>query len=107
MFDACFERVVLLLAGSSLEARASELLNPAGTTQFAAEGLITGVVASRRARGDRIELWLGGQKKRETPPGDWVDKVKEALSVELEMPDVSSLSLPLLSNRELTSRCSS
>jgi len=56
-----------------------------------------GVVASRRARGDRIELWIGGKAKREPTPGDWIDRLKEVLADQLEMPEVSlrfSLSFP-------------
>lgn len=48
-----------------------------------------GVVASRRARGDRIELWVGGKAKKEPTPGDWIDRLKEVLADQLEMPEVS------------------
>lgn len=55
-----------------------------------------GVVASRRARGDRIELWIGGKAKREPTPGDWIDRLKEVLADQLEMPEVSFLLFPQL-----------
>lgn len=50
-----------------------------------------GVVASRRARGDRIELWVGGKAKREPTPGDWIDRLKEVLADQVEMPEVRRL----------------
>jgi hypothetical protein len=59
--------------------------------------MIMGVVASRRARGDRIELWVGGKAKKEPTPGDWIDRLKEVLADQLEMPEVSFYNLPLLS----------
>jgi hypothetical protein len=58
--------------------------------------MIMGVVASRRARGDRIELWVGGKAKKEPTPGDWIDRLKEVLADQLEMPEVSFYNLPLL-----------
>lgn len=57
-----------------------------------------GVVASRRARGDRIELWIGGKAKREPTPGDWIDRLKEVLADQLEMPEVSQHAVLLLSD---------
>lgn len=88
VFDRVYESIVLLLAGASLESSAAERLNPSGTPASKPEGIVTGVVASRRARGDRIELWLGGKDERTPAPTEWVDKIKEVLSIELEMPDV-------------------
>lgn len=88
IFDLVYESLVLLLAGSSLEAGASERLNPAGTDPKKPEGIVTGVVASRRARGDRIELWLGGREERTPPPNEWIEQLKDALGDELDMPDV-------------------
>lgn len=64
LFDSTFERIVLLLAGSALEAATTDILNGPAEVGAAKEGLVIGVVASRRARGDRIELWLGGKEKR-------------------------------------------
>lgn len=83
-FDACYERLILLLAGSSLESGAAELLKEGGV-----EGFVTGVVASRRPRGDRIELWLGG-KDNTAPPQPWVEALKEVLGNELEMPELKA-----------------
>ncbi|KAM0752736.1 translation initiation factor eIF4e [Meredithblackwellia eburnea MCA 4105] len=93
--DSIYERLVLLLAGSALESGVSDLLkaqpnpnpNPKGAGK---EGLIMGVVASRRARGDRIELWLGGREKKEPTPMEWVDRLKECLSEELGMPELKT-----------------
>lgn len=82
-FDLTFERLILLLAGSALESTASTLLN-----NPSAEGYITGVVASRRPRGDRIELWLGGKDMNGPPGQEWLEKLKEALAEELEMPEL-------------------
>ncbi|GAA5923882.1 hypothetical protein JCM1841_001423 [Sporobolomyces salmonicolor] len=97
LFDMIYERLILLLAGSALELGTSDLLQTEGpapgskrppTPGPPQEGLIMGVVASRRARGDRIELWLGGRQKREPAPGDWIDRLKEVLAAELEMPEL-------------------
>ncbi|GAA5940805.1 eukaryotic translation initiation factor 4E [Sporobolomyces koalae] len=97
LFDPIYERLVLLLAGSSLELATSDLLTNEGPSPVSKrpptpgppqEGLIMGVVASRRARGDRIELWVGGKEKREPTPGDWIDRLKEVLAEQLEMPEL-------------------
>ncbi|KWU46970.1 translation initiation factor eIF4e [Rhodotorula sp. JG-1b] len=110
LFDSIYERLILLLAGSALELSASELLHSEGgpnaadgkkrgnnATAAAAgnnnngpvvEGMVNGVVASRRARGDRIEVWLGGKKRKEPAPGPWIDALKEVLSEELGLPEV-------------------
>lgn len=42
--------------------------------------LVCGVVANRRARGDRIEIWLGGET---VPDMSWVEQVREHISKEL------------------------
>ncbi|KAL8279173.1 hypothetical protein RQP46_008429 [Phenoliferia psychrophenolica] len=93
LIDACFERLVLAVAGSSLEAATSEIIaspdSGPGRTGIP-EGLIIGAVASRRARGDRIELWLAGAKPREPAPSGWVDILKECLATELDMPELRS-----------------
>lgn len=78
LFDQTFEKIVLLLAGSSLESATTDLLEE-GTE----EGLIIGVVASRRARGDRIELWLGGKVASTPAPSGWVEALKKVLNGEL------------------------
>jgi hypothetical protein len=111
LFDSIYERLILLLAGSALELSASELLHSEGGPNAAAdgkkrsnnnaaaaagnnnngpvvEGMVNGVVASRRARGDRIEVWLGGKKRKEPAPGPWIDALKEVLSEELGLPEV-------------------
>ncbi|GAA5856765.1 hypothetical protein JCM8547_008830 [Rhodosporidiobolus lusitaniae] len=95
-FDSVYERLILLLAGASLEIQAAELLlsegpSPNGKPRPANAGppqvgLINGVVASRRARGDRIELWLGGAQKKEPAPPEWLERLREVLAVELEDP---------------------
>lgn len=105
LFDSIYERLVLLLAGSSLELSTSSLLATEGPSPASKrpptpgpiqEGLIMGVVASRRARGDRIELWVGGKQKKEPTPGDWIDRLKEVLADQLEMPEVSKAPLLFL-----------
>ncbi|GAA6023555.1 hypothetical protein JCM11491_005342 [Sporobolomyces phaffii] len=97
LFDPIYERLVLLLAGSSLELSTSSLLATEGPSPVSKrpptpgpcpEGMIMGVVASRRARGDRIELWVGGKAKKEPTPGDWIDRLKEVLADQLEMPEL-------------------
>ncbi|GAA5979700.1 hypothetical protein JCM5350_003820 [Sporobolomyces pararoseus] len=97
LFDPIYERLVLLLAGSSLELSTSTLLATEGPSPASKrpptpgplqEGMIMGVVASRRARGDRIELWVGGKQKREQTPIDWIDRLKEVLADQLEMPEL-------------------
>lgn len=91
LIDACYERLVLLIAGSALEAATADIIaspdSGPGRTGVP-EGLIIGAVASRRARGDRIELWLGGAKPREPAPSGWVEILKECLATELDMPEV-------------------
>lgn len=77
LLDSTFSALVLLLVGSIIEIDALP-------TQES-HGGICGFVASRRQRGDRIEVWLGGP---EEPNGAWVDRVKEVLAKELGMPDI-------------------
>lgn len=84
---------MLLLAGSSLESMTEESLGAAGSKGKGAEGTIVGVVAARRVRGDRIELWLGGKVPKQAPGAEWIDVLKEKLSEALEMPEVSFLLL--------------
>lgn len=108
LFDSIYERLILLLAGSALEMSASDLLHSQGGANAAngggdgkkraqanaapngapVEGMVNGVVASRRARGDRIEVWLGGKKRQEPAPAPWIDALKEVLSEELGLPEV-------------------
>lgn len=75
--DAVFTTVVFLLVGAVLEVDAL----PTETSQ----GTICGVVASRRARGDRVELWLGGES---APDRAWIDRLKQVLARELGDPAV-------------------
>jgi hypothetical protein len=147
IFDAVYERLVLLLAGAVLEIQAAENLKE-GASGEVKLGLINGVVASRRAvrpfslypslsyllslpllpssfspfplcpdsllptflpflpptfrpdsmltllcslqRGDRIELWLGGSQKQQAPPTEWIDRLKQSLAVELELPELAN-----------------
>ncbi|GAA5898159.1 hypothetical protein JCM6882_003339 [Rhodosporidiobolus microsporus] len=100
LFDAVYERLILLCAGASLEIQASELLQNEGplpgskrpaTAGPQQEGMIMGVVASRRARGDRIEVWLGGKEKREAANSDWIDRLKEVIALELELPELRTV----------------
>ncbi|GAA6049769.1 hypothetical protein JCM3770_002152 [Rhodotorula araucariae] len=95
LFDSIYERLVFLLAGAALELGTSDLLLTEGpapgskrppTPGPPQEGQINGVVASRRARGDRIEIWLGGREKKTPVPGEWLDRFKEVLAAELEDP---------------------
>ncbi|KAK4705937.1 translation initiation factor 4E, partial [Phenoliferia sp. Uapishka_3] len=86
LIDACYERLVLLIGGSSLEAATADIIAAQATS--IPEGSIIGAVASRRARGDRIELWLGGKNKREPAPLAWVEILKECLATELDMPEL-------------------
>ncbi|GJN90678.1 hypothetical protein Rhopal_003690-T1 [Rhodotorula paludigena] len=98
LFDSIYERLVLLCGGASLEIITSDLLQTEGpapgskrtpTPGPLLEGQINGVVASRRARGDRIEVWLGGKNKKEPVPGEWLDRLKGVLAQELEMPELA------------------
>jgi hypothetical protein len=70
--DQTFSLIVLLLIGSILEIDA--------LPTEASHGMICGAVASRRARGDRVEIWLGGPDE---PDRDWVQRLKEVLGREL------------------------
>ncbi|SCZ88581.1 BZ3500_MvSof-1268-A1-R1_Chr2-1g04504 [Microbotryum saponariae] len=88
MFETVFERLVFLLAGSAVEVAASEILKKAGKSSK--EGFIIGAVASRRARGDRIEVWLGGTEKVTPAPSEWIEAIKERLSEELELPEIKT-----------------
>lgn len=99
LFDNIYERLVFLLAGAALELGTSDLLSTEGPSPGSKrpptpgppqEGQINGVVASRRARGDRIEIWLGGRKKKEPVPVEWLDRFKEVLANELDMPELRS-----------------
>ncbi|GAA5833526.1 hypothetical protein JCM9279_001550 [Rhodotorula babjevae] len=99
LFDNIYERLVFLLAGAALELGTSDLLSTEGPSPGSKrpptpgppqEGQINGVVASRRARGDRIEIWLGGREKKTPVPLEWLDRFREVLAVELEMPELKS-----------------
>ncbi|GAA5895286.1 hypothetical protein JCM8208_005963 [Rhodotorula glutinis] len=99
LFDNIYERLVFLLAGAALELGTSDLLSTEGPSPGSKrpptpgppqEGQINGVVASRRARGDRIEIWLGGREKKTPAPIEWLDRFKEVLAVELDMPELKS-----------------
>ncbi|GAA5921835.1 hypothetical protein JCM3775_001847 [Rhodotorula graminis] len=99
LFDNIYERLVFLLAGAALELGTSDLLSTEGPSPGSKrpptpgppqEGQINGVVASRRARGDRIEIWLGGREKKTAVPIEWLDRFKEVLAVELDMPELKS-----------------
>lgn len=63
--DAIYTQIVLLLVGSVVEVD-SEATSQSG-------GMICGAVASRRSRGDRIEIWLGGET---APDQNWISRVK-------------------------------
>ncbi|KAH8929244.1 hypothetical protein BT69DRAFT_1276518 [Atractiella rhizophila] len=95
VIDVLFIRLLLLLAGSSLEHTAHSLLNdpeyqppPPPTPSSRAGkkppegtgGVVAGLVASRRDRGNRIELWLTGSRVGEGPAMEWVERVKVALA---------------------------
>jgi len=99
LLDALFLRLLLLLAGASLDHTALLLskdssYNPPppptpGSTRGGkppiigqGEGNVVGLVASRRNRGDRIEIWIAGRKVGEPPAADWIDRLKEALARE-------------------------
>lgn len=101
MFDSIYERLILLLAGASLELQTSHILrtegpspnskrNPSASATELPEGMVMGVVASRRARGDRIEVWVGGKGKKEPAPMEWVDRFKEVLGDELGLPELKT-----------------
>ena len=77
LLDTCFTTLVLLLVGSIVE------IDALPTAE--SHGGICGVVASRRSRGDRIEVWLGGP---EEPDKAWVERVKGVLAKELGMDDI-------------------
>jgi hypothetical protein len=81
VFDAVYLSLVLLLAGSVIELDASPDV-------FKPEGTIVGVVASRRQRGDRIEVWIGGPTKGTGPSTEWLDRVRDSMARELEYPDI-------------------
>lgn len=69
IIDSVCERLILLLAGSSLD--------------FSSEGgTVVGVMATRRRGGDRLELWLAGRREGEAPRMEWVREVKERKGVE-------------------------
>ncbi|BGP24772.1 translation Initiation factor eIF-4e [Rhodotorula toruloides] len=100
-FDSIYERLILLLAGSSLEIQTSHILrtegpspnskrNPSAPPADLPEGMVMGVVASRRARGDRIEVWVGGKGKKEPAPMEWVDRFKEVLGDELGLAELKT-----------------
>ncbi|GAA5820234.1 hypothetical protein JCM11251_005535 [Rhodosporidiobolus azoricus] len=95
LFDAVYERLILLSAGASLEIQAAELVQNGGKNASTAgpspDGMIMGVVASRRARGDRIEVWLGGKEKREAAHPDWIASLKEVIAQELELPELRTV----------------
>lgn len=90
-FDGMFERLIFLLAGSSLEQLILE--QPATFARFdEAEGTLVGVVANRRLSGqpDRVELWVAGGRKRSKPSKGWLARLKKVLCEELLVDEVSS-----------------
>ncbi|CED84923.1 protein ife-isoform a [Phaffia rhodozyma] len=75
--DVMYTQIVLLLVGSVVEIDSCPTTSSGGT--------ICGAVASRRGRGDRIELWLGGET---TPDANWITRVKDVLATQLNMPEI-------------------
>ncbi|KAM0791502.1 hypothetical protein ACM66B_005955 [Microbotryomycetes sp. NB124-2] len=90
VFEAVYEKLMLLVAGSVLEMQATQAHEENKSRKSEERGQIIGVVASRRARGDRIEVWLGGIDKMQPPNSEWIDKLKESLSEKLAMPELRS-----------------
>jgi hypothetical protein len=91
LLDPLFLRIILLLAGSSLEHLINSLSTdpsyvppppqtPRTARNMGLGGTVTGVVASKRNRGDRIEVWLGGERKGEAPNTEWIERCKEAFA---------------------------
>lgn len=75
MLEAVFERLVLAIVGSAIEQDCGE-----------EGGAILGVVGSRRQRGDRCEIWLGGKTQESAPTEQWIEKVRQRISQEIELP---------------------
>ncbi|KAK4049482.1 hypothetical protein OIO90_005433 [Microbotryomycetes sp. JL221] len=88
VFESVYERLLLLVAGSVLEMQATAAHEDNKSKKSEETGQIIGVVASRRARGDRIEVWLGGTDQLQPPNSEWIDKLKESLSEQLGMPEL-------------------
>ncbi|KAK4046533.1 hypothetical protein OIV83_005985 [Microbotryomycetes sp. JL201] len=88
VFESVYEKLLLLVAGSVLEMQATQAHEENKAKKSEERGQIVGVVASRRARGDRIEVWLGGTDKLQPPNTEWIDKLKESLSEKLGMPEL-------------------
>ncbi|EGG04146.1 uncharacterized protein MELLADRAFT_75229 [Melampsora larici-populina 98AG31] len=71
ILDRIFETLILLTAGGVIE----------DETDY--KGKITGIVGSRRSRGDRIEIWLSGNRLGESPNEDWIKDVIGCLGREI------------------------
>ncbi|ORY75969.1 hypothetical protein BCR35DRAFT_124475 [Leucosporidium creatinivorum] len=82
LFHPIFERLILLLAGSSLEQLILD--QPITLARFEEEeGTLVGVVANRRLQGDRIELWVAGGRKGSKASKGWLQRLKKVLVKEL------------------------
>ena len=86
-----FDRLTLLLIGDS----GSWISPPAGPGRafnFASsKGIVVGIVANRRAKDDRLEIWLanGGSERGTRLAIDWMKSARTALARELEISEVS------------------
>lgn len=86
--DQIFLALTFLLAGDSLLELVDKVLEGSWEKE---EGTFSGVVASRREGGDRIEVWLAGKNPETRISMGWVDGVKEVLKKELGLDKVSGM----------------
>lgn len=100
-----FERLIFLLAGSSLEHLVLE--QPTIFAPFdEEEGTLIGTIANRRLSGqpDRVELWVAGRRKGSKPSKGWLQRLKTVLARELLVNEVGSeMRAQAGANSELTS----
>lgn len=73
MVEPVFERLVLALVGGLVEQECGD------------GGAILGIVGSKRNRGDRCEIWVGGQTQETAPTDAWLESVRARVGQEIEV----------------------
>lgn len=74
MVEQVFERLVLSILGGLIDRDCGE-----------EGGAILGIVGSKRNRGDRCEIWVGGQNQKIAPTDAWLESVRSRVGQEVEV----------------------
>lgn len=83
-----FDQIALLLVGDTLSSLIGRL-SGVGHAKLSSKGIIVGAVANRRARDDRLEVWVAcsGLDRGSRVPMEWVRALRIVLASELAIPE--------------------